>query len=330
MNFSAASSRSLVVTPGRAFERSIRRQRAWILPASAISSICAEVFLRIMPRYISHPLLFLSAEGGDYPVDPLLDLVGCLLSVHAVEDATFVVVVDQLRGLLAVLREAVLDDVRLIVVADDQLRPVEVADALLLRRVELDVVDVAGVLLAGTAAAEAPEDLLLGDVDEEHRGDLPPQAGHLRVQGLGLRESAREAVEDESVGGLVALQPLGDHADDHLVRDQIAAVHVLLGLPADLGSLLDRGAQDVARRVVGQPEVLLKALPLGSLAAPRRPEQDQIQLGQARHPAARVTSGSPRSCASSAAPRAASRCPAPPRPRSGSRYRRRRSWPTSG
>src|SRR3954466_2548642 len=87
MNFSAASSSSLVVTPGRALERSMRRQRAWILPASAISSICSEVFRMIMPRYMvpsSHSLLFLAAEGGEDPVDSLLHLVGRFASVPMV------------------------------------------------------------------------------------------------------------------------------------------------------------------------------------------------------------------------------------------------------
>src|SRR5882757_7165435 len=77
MNFSAASSSSLVVTPGRAFERSMRRQRAWILPASAMASICSEVLRMIMPRYmsVSHPLLFLAAKRGEDPVDVFLDFV---------------------------------------------------------------------------------------------------------------------------------------------------------------------------------------------------------------------------------------------------------------
>src|SRR5215218_6083744 len=94
MNFSAASSSSLVVTPGRALERSMRRQRAWIFPASAISSICSEVLRMIMPRYISvsHPLLFLAAEGGEDSVNCLLDLVRGFAAVHVVEDATLLVV----------------------------------------------------------------------------------------------------------------------------------------------------------------------------------------------------------------------------------------------
>ena len=47
----------------------------------------------------------------------------------------------------------------------------------------------------------------------------------------------------------------------------------------ELGLLAHRGAQDVAGRVVGQPQVLLQALALGALAGPGRAEQDEIQLG---------------------------------------------------
>ena len=62
-----------------------------------------------------------------------------------------------------------------------------------------------------------------------------PSSSELLVERLGLRLGAREAVEDEAVLGLRARRPLGDHADDHLVGDEVAAVHVLLRLAAELG-----------------------------------------------------------------------------------------------
>ena len=159
----------------------------------------------------------------------------------------------------------------------DQLAAVDVADALLLGRVELDVEDVA-VLDAGAAPTEAAHDLLVADVDQQHRGQLPTQLAQLGGQRLGLRRGAREAVEDEAVGRLAGVDPLADHADDHLVGDEVAAVHVVLGGLAELGSLAHRGAEDVPGRVVRQLEVLLQALALRALARPRGAEQDQIQL----------------------------------------------------
>jgi len=97
----------------------------------------------IMPRYMVRSLsyfhLLLAPEGRDQAVDALLHLFRRALAVGPMEDATLLVVVDQWLGLLAVLREAVLDHIGLVVVADDQLAAVDVADALLLRRVELQV-----------------------------------------------------------------------------------------------------------------------------------------------------------------------------------------------
>src|SRR3954454_18295306 len=99
MNFSAASSSSLVVTPGRAFERSNRRQRAWIFPASAMASICSEVLRMIMPRYmiqtVSYLHLLLAPQRAEHGVNPLLDVVGRELSLDPLQDASLLVVVDQ-------------------------------------------------------------------------------------------------------------------------------------------------------------------------------------------------------------------------------------------
>src|SRR3954451_21076820 len=98
MYFSAGSSSSLVVTPGRALERSIRRQRAWIFPSSAMASICADVLRMIMPRYmiqtVSYLHLLFATQGADQGVDPLLHLVRWQLSVHGLQDAAVLVVID--------------------------------------------------------------------------------------------------------------------------------------------------------------------------------------------------------------------------------------------
>ena len=51
---------------------------------------------------------------------------------------------------------------------------------------------------------------------------------------------------------------------------------------AQLGLVPHRGAQDVAGRVVGQPQVFLQPLALGSLAGPGRAEEDEVQLRPSR------------------------------------------------
>src|SRR5205807_9884297 len=125
---------------------------------------------------------------------------------------------------------------------------------------------------------------------------------------LGLGDGPGKAVEEKAVAGLVGLHSLEDHLDDDLVGDQLSLLHVLLGLVAQVGSVPDRLAQEIAGDDVGQAEVFAQAFALRALTRPGRAEQDEVEFGHAR-----TISGSPRSCASSAAPRAASWCPAPPR-----------------
>src|ERR671922_1752764 len=153
MNRAAASSSSAVVTPGRHFERSIRRQRAWIAPAAAILSICSGV-LMTMPRYMRFLGLLLHLEGSQQGPDPIGHLFGRLPPVDPAQDALVLVVGDQGLGLGVVLRQPGADHLRLVVVADDQPAAAHVANSLLLRRVEVDVKDVP--LLLARAAPRQP------------------------------------------------------------------------------------------------------------------------------------------------------------------------------
>ena len=59
-----------------------------------------------------------------------------------------------------------------------------------------------------------------------------PEVGEQLVQRGGLRHGAREAVEQEAVGGVGLGQPVADHVDGDLVRHELAGVHVPLGLDA--------------------------------------------------------------------------------------------------
>src|SRR5688572_26517070 len=114
MKRSAARSSSSVVTPGRIFERSILRQRAWIAPAVAMSSICSGVFRMIPPRYTPSELLFHLQRREQRP-DAVGDLLGVEPAVDALEQATALVVGDQRLGLGVVLVEPVADHLRPVV-----------------------------------------------------------------------------------------------------------------------------------------------------------------------------------------------------------------------
>src|SRR5215207_7479948 len=171
MNLAAASSRSAVVTPGRHFERSIRRQRAWIAPAAAILEICSGV-LMTMPRYTRFLGLLLHLEGSQQRPDPFGYLFGGLPAVDPAQNALALVVGDHRLGLRVVLPQPDLDDFRLVVVADDQPAAAHVAHPLLLRRVEVDVEDVP-LLLARAPPRQPAHDLLVGDLDQDRRGEPP-------------------------------------------------------------------------------------------------------------------------------------------------------------
>ena len=89
------------------------------------------------------------------------------------------------------------------------------------------------------------------------------------VERLGLRDGAGEAVHQEALGRVGLLQAVLDDADHHAVGHQLAGVHVLLGLQAHLGLVLDRRAQDVAGGDVGDAVFGHDAAGLGALAGAR-------------------------------------------------------------
>ena len=179
-----------------------------------------------------------------------------------------------------VLDEPISDRFGRVVVPGHQFGTIDVTDTFLLGRVEVDVVDVVG-LGTDPPPTEPANDLLVRHVDQDHCADLQGDLIELLFQGLCLGQGPREAVEDEPVGGFRRGDPLGDHSDDHLIRNEVAPVHVLLRLESDRSPLPNGGPEDVAGRVVGEFEVLLQALALGPLAGTRGAEQDEVQVGQA-------------------------------------------------
>ena len=119
---------------------------------------------------------------------------------------------------------------------------------------------------ADPAAAHALHDLLIGDLDGDHGVE-----GDARLlQSLGLGDRAGHAVQDEAGLAVVLGQALGDDADDHLVGDQLAGVHVLLGLQAHRRAVLHGGPEDVASGDGGDVQLLVQDLSLGALAGARR------------------------------------------------------------
>ncbi len=89
-------------------------------------------------------------------------------------------------------------------------------------------------------------------------------------------QRAREAVEDEAVAERTAGDDaLLDDTHDDLVGDEIARIHVALGLEAERGPLRGLGAEHVAGRDMDHPVVVRQTGRLGALTGTLSPEQHE-------------------------------------------------------
>ena len=70
------------------------------------------------------------------------------------------------------------------------------------------------------------------------------------TQQLGLLDGAGEAVQQETVGGIVLAQSVTHHVGSHGGWNQLAGIHVLLRLLAQVGALGDVGAEKITGRDV--------------------------------------------------------------------------------
>ncbi|GAA4671176.1 hypothetical protein GCM10023347_26270 [Streptomyces chumphonensis] len=163
-----------------------------------------------------------------------------------------------------------------------QLPTAHVAHALRLRRGVVDVEDVAAVLAAHAAAGDAPDHLVLGDLQVQHGVQRQADVGEDAVERLGLREVAREAVEQEAVRGVRLLHAVLGHADGDLVRHQLALAHEVLRAAAQLRALADVGTEEVTGGDVRNAEILGEQRGLRALARTRRPDEEDTH--QRRNP----------------------------------------------
>src|SRR6185312_13026802 len=264
------ASRSAVLTPGATASRIRRRASATTSPAARIFSIWSGVFSwmsswgRRMERLpfvaiqrgtsrvprCSHSIrrgggrtsAAVRPQGVDGPGGDVLHRTG---GVDPDQLALGAVVVDQGRGLLAVLPQAGGDGLRLVVVALEQLGAAPVTDARPGGGVELDVPDLAATP-AGAPAGEPPDHLVVVDHQLQDQIQGGAQIGEELVQSGGLRSRPREAVEQKALARVRLGEPVPDHVDGDLVRNQLACVHVTLRLDAERRALGDVRAEDVS------------------------------------------------------------------------------------
>ena len=118
-----------------------------------------------------------------------------------------------------------------------------------------------------------------------------PASTERLLERLGLVDRAREAVEDEAVARVLLLEALDDHRDDQVVGNELAGVHVALGLACRARSRRSTSPRSMSPvAMYGEPEVVLQPLGLGALAGAGRAEQDEVQLG---HEGTTVSTGTP-------------------------------------
>ncbi len=100
-------------------------------------------------------------------------------------------------------------------------------------------------------------------------GDKPDQC-------LGLTDGAGITVEQEAVLAHVGLgQALRDHPEHHVVGQQLAGIHVLLGLSTEVGARQHGLAQHLARGDVRCVVVLRQRVRLRALAGALPAEHDE-------------------------------------------------------
>ena len=272
MNFSAAASSSCVVTPGR------------ILPASR-SIVRDEDLARGRHRVdLGRGLLDDHSRSSRRSVASVARMwswtsVSRARAVEAPQQAALLVVVDQRLG-------------RLVVDVSSALRTTSRAcrrragrsglpswsqTLVVLGRVELDVVDVA---VASRRAGRrcAARTVVVGRVDQQHRGQPAAAALERVVERVGLGDRAREAVEQEAVVAL--LLDLARGSSRSRARRAPARRCPCTPSPSCPSSVLVGPvlAQHVAGGDVGQAEVLAQARGLRALAGAGRAEEDEVQL----------------------------------------------------
>ena len=234
---SAMRSSSSIVIPGSSTSAQSASVSWTSSPASAMPSISA-ADLRMIMR-LACTLLERVRDLGP-------DLVDGALCVHLHQLACREVVVDDLLGLLVVVAQPALDRLGLVV----------------------------GAALERGALAEPLAAPCRRKLEQEHGRERPVDLLEHRVERLGLRDVAREAVEHEAVLRVVLGEPVADERDRHVVGNELARLEQRLDLPAELGCRR-RSPRGTCRR--------------SRCAGSRTPPRSSSPASPSRSPAARAS-----------------------------------------
>ena len=132
------------------------------------------------------------------------------------------------------------------------------------RRFVVDVIGGAAVL-ADAPARKSFLDRLVRDLNVD---DFVDDNAH-RIKCLGLRNCPREAVQHIAVFAVVLCNSLFEKPNDHFIRHEISALHILFGFEPELGAVFDSLAQDVAGRDGGNFQGIANDFSLGAFSGTR-------------------------------------------------------------
>src|SRR5579862_3198733 len=127
------------------------------------------------------------------------------------------------------------------------------------------------------AILDTPDQRLVINLQLDHPVDLLAASGKHSVERPGLRDGAREAVEDGTLCTGILTEALRNDGDDDVIGNELAAVDDVLGFPAKLRTGARGRAQHFARRELRPAAFGLQDSGLCPFSCPRRPKKDQIQ-----------------------------------------------------
>ena len=137
-------------------------------------------------------------------------------------------------------------------------------------------------IVVGTTALlatqqEALHQLVLGDIELNHRCHLVAAFREHLLQGLGLRDGAGEAIEDDAL--VLASEGIIDGSQDvnhQLIGDELALVDEALGCLTKFRAVLDLVAEHIARGDMTETVFLNHHVALRSLAGTGSTENNDI------------------------------------------------------
>ena len=121
----------------------------------------------------------------------------------------------------------------------------------------------------------ASDEFFARDVEADHAGEFASMFCEEFLEGFGLSDVAREAVEENALcifgNGLV------DHFDDDVVAHETAGVHDVFDAFSEFGLVDNFFAQQVAGRNVVEIVFLNEQVALGTFACTRSAEKDYVK-----------------------------------------------------